>query len=68
MEELKNHFKYWFGDLVYLKTDVDQSEGIITGITMRPKDVLYLITFGKEETGHYDFEFSSEKNILKSLS
>lgn len=60
--------KFMIGQIVYLKTDPEQLERIITQIAMRPGDYLYSLVCGVEESFHYDFEFSEEKDILKATS
>lgn len=56
------------GQLVYLKTDNDQHERIITAISLRPnKSVTYCLSFGTTESWHYGIEISCERNIVKSL-
>ena len=58
--------KYKIGDIVYLKTDLDQVERIVTGITIRPNNSFsYCLAFDTIETWHYDIEMSTEKDILK---
>ncbi len=52
------------GDEVFLKTDVDQNIRLVTGLTLRAESITYLISCGAEESTHYDFEISAEKNIL----
>lgn len=58
--------KYDFGDSVYLKTDIDQFERIVTGMTLREGSTVYLLSLGTEETAHYYCEISTEKNLIIS--
>ena len=58
--------KYNIGDFVFLKTDTEQNERIVTAILITKNDIQYQLSFGSESQYHYDFEISSEKNILKS--
>ena len=61
---IENEFN--ISDFVYLKTDPDQQERIITGINVRPGGrIIYAVTLGHEETCHYGFELSHEKDMLK---
>lgn len=53
---------------VYLKTDPEQLDRIVTGYNIRPHGDSYLLSCKTEETPHYDFEISAEKDILKSTS
>lgn len=60
-------FKYDLGDIVYLITDPDQLERMVTGIRIRPSGVIYSITHSTLETDHYDIELSSKKDMIKQL-
>jgi len=60
--------KYNIGQVVYLRTDIEQDARIITGITMRYSGVIYLLTCETLETPHYDFEFSTTRNQLITLN
>jgi len=56
------------GDSVYVKTDTEQLERIITGIMIRPGGVVYYVQQSiNNETCHYDFELCSEINQLKKF-
>ena len=57
--------KYHFGQIVYLVTDEEQCQRIVTGYIIRPQSaILYMLTCGTAETNHYEIEISPEKNIL----
>lgn len=56
--------KYNLGDTVYIKTDVDQLERMITEICVKSHNFLiYQLTHGIHCSWHSDFEFSSEISI-----
>jgi hypothetical protein len=59
--------KYWIGDIVYLITDVDQKERIVTGVDIRQSGVSYNLSYGSDDSDHYDIEISKEKDVLKTL-
>lgn len=59
--------KFKIGQSVYLKTDEDQKLRIVTGLLIRPNTVLYRVSFRVEETDHYDFELTEEKDLLKKF-
>jgi uncharacterized protein YebE (UPF0316 family) len=59
---MKIETKYNLGDIVFLITDKDQYERIITGIIIRPFGVTYYLSCGTEETNHYEMEFNTSKN------
>jgi hypothetical protein len=60
--------KFNIGDTVYLKTDTDQNERIVTGLNIRLNSISYALSCGENESYHYEFEISKEKNILKKNS
>ena len=60
--------KFNVGDLVYLKTDESQTERMVTGFYIRQNNLTYGLSCGSEESWHYDFEISTEKNVLKTTT
>ncbi len=56
--------KYGYGDIVYLKTDSDQSKWIVCSILVTKAGVIYNLSSGIKTYGAYDFEISLEKDIL----
>ena len=54
--------EYAVGDTVYLKTDSEQLKRVITGISIRPKDICYSVSQGVNSSWHYDFEMSKTKD------
>jgi len=60
--------KFELGQTVYLKTDNDQSERMVIGISVRPSGLLYELSFGSVCSWHYEMEISEEKNVLKTTS
>lgn len=60
-------FKYDLGDIVYLITDLDQLERMVTGIKIRPNGVIYSITHSTLETEHYELELTSTIDMIKHL-
>ena len=57
--------KFSIGEQVYLKTDLDQVERFITGITIRQGSIQYALAFDETESWHYDFEIDTDKDIMK---
>jgi len=56
---------YGVGESVFLKTDRDQYERIVTGICIRMNGIIsYELVCGTMTTWHYEIELSKEKNIL----
>ena len=60
--------KYNIGQTVYLRTDADQLERLITGINIRPNGISYALTNGTNESYHYDFEITFDRDIIKATS
>ena len=56
--------KYNIGDIVFLKTDNDQAERLVTAIQVNPNGLIYRLVKDTTETWHYDFEISREKNFV----
>lgn len=60
--------KYSIGQTVYLRTDADQLERLVTGINIRPNGISYALTNGTNESYHYDFEITFDRDIIKATS
>ena len=60
------HNYYNIGDMVYLHTDNDQLQRVVTGILVKPSSLTYALSCGSNESWHYDFEITVEKNVLKT--
>ena len=60
--------KYEIGDKVFLLTDVDQAERIVTGIYISPNGLTYELSCGNSDSTHYDFEITKKKDVLKSTT
>lgn len=57
------------GDTVYLSTDPDQEPRLVTGILIKPNDLLmYELAWCEDTSFHYGFEILSEQNILKKMN
>ena len=55
------------GDTVYLRTDSEQEERIVTGLLIRLEGIIYYVTQGTSESSHYDFELTAERDVMKGL-
>lgn len=53
------------GQIVFLVTDTEQVERMVTGYHVRPDQVLYYLSLGPSETLHYKIEITTEKNWKK---
>lgn len=58
--------KFNIGDRVYLETDTDQKEMIVTGLWVRQGSITYGLSCGTGESYHYDFEITLTKDVLKT--
>lgn len=58
--------KYEIGQFVYLRTDKDQQERLVTGIIFRPNGVQYDLSPGA--SWYYELEISEEKNVLATTT
>ncbi len=56
--------EYEVGDIVYLKTDEEQLQRIVSGIDIRPGVLIYRVSCGIVDSSHYDFEMTREKSYL----
>jgi len=56
------------GQIVYLVTDKDQAERIITSFQVDSRGVLYQLSHGASASWHFDIEITHEKDVLKSVS
>lgn len=61
--DVKPSFK--IGDLVYIVTDSDQNQRIVTGIMIRNGLITYAISLGSNESYYYDFEVCYDRDVLK---
>lgn len=59
--------QYDIGDVVYLKTDTEQYERIVVGITIRPIGIVYQLAYEDDESSHYEIEMSDTKDVLKTM-
>jgi hypothetical protein len=59
---------YGLGDIVYLKTDPDQFERIVTEVAFKGDGgIIYNLNLGASQSCHYDIELSSKKDLMKQL-
>lgn len=56
--------KFGFGDTVYLKTDKEQLPRIVFMMKVYKNEIVYELACGVTISSHYDFEISSEINVL----
>lgn len=57
--------KFDHGQMVYLKTDVDQNPRLVIAIKIyKAGEYMYEVICGTIASLHYDFELTTEKNVL----
>jgi hypothetical protein len=59
--------KFDIGDHVYVITDKEQDMGIITGILINPRDIVYFVSRDSDVDRFYDFELSKDENKILRL-
>lgn len=59
---------YNFGDIVFLKTDPDQLERIVCKVIFYQGGSMYGLAMGSVFSEHYEYEFSSQKDLMKELN
>lgn len=57
--------KFSIGQIVFLITDMDQLDRIVTGYIIRPGQTMFYLTQGTNETVHYEMEIATDKNWKK---
>tara|TARA_B100001167_G_scaffold191010_1_gene159701 strand:- start:4583 stop:4786 length:204 start_codon:yes stop_codon:yes gene_type:complete len=60
--------KFNISDRVYLETDTEQIERIVTEILIRKSSIMYALSCETNVSWHYDFEITATKNVLKSTT
>lgn len=58
---LKVEIIHQIGDIVFLKTDPEQNERMVTEIRIRQNSVLYSLSCGTTDSLHYEIEISTQK-------
>lgn len=53
--------KFELEEIVFLITDTEQKERIVTGLKISKNNIVYYLSCGTEETIHYEFEIASDK-------
>lgn len=67
MKKLTFDVAFAIGDVVYLKTDVEQLSRIVVGYSIRSNEVMYDLQHGADSvTSHYSFEISEQVDAIKN--
>jgi len=59
--------RYKIGEIVYLKTDIDQYPRIVQAFYITIKEIMYELICGTARSTHYDYEISKDKNMMGSI-
>lgn len=61
--------KFWFGDIVYLKTDSEQQKRIVTDIEFRCNENTagYHVNSSGIQTFHYEFELTADRDEIMAM-
>ena len=63
-----HEIEFQIGQIVYLKTDGQQTERMVTGLSLRANNsVSYCLALGATDSWHFGIEISSEKDTLKAV-
>lgn len=60
--------QFYIGQSVYLTTDREQSERIVTAVIFRQYGECYELACGSASSWHYPFEISEERDIIKTTT
>jgi len=60
--------KFNIGDIVYLKTDKDQSPRMVTALHIKSDSIQYLLSAGSVDSYHQLIEISPTENELMKLT
>ena len=56
--------KFEIEQIVYLITDIDQTQRMVTGIKISKDCLIYCLSCGVSESWHYEYEIATDKNFL----
>ena len=59
--------EYPIGMPIFLRTDTEQLQRIITGVIVRENGLMYIVVFADIESHHYGFELQTEENVLTRI-
>jgi hypothetical protein len=56
--------KFELEEIVFLITDTDQYQRIVTGIQVSKNSILYRLACGVNESWHYEYEIARDKKYI----
>lgn len=66
--KITREFKYGIGQIVYLRTDVEQLERIVIGYMILMGFAQYILMQGVDQSNHFEYEITQTRNILYTLN
>jgi hypothetical protein len=66
--KITREFKYGIGQIVYLRTDVEQLERIVIGYMILMGFHQYILMQGIDQSNHFEYEITTHKNVLIGLN
>jgi hypothetical protein len=61
-------YKYKIGEVVYLKHDPEQLPRMVVCIMVYATFVQYLLQLGSDNSTHFEYEITTDRNILLNLN
>ena len=66
-KKLTLSLEFEIGQTVYLKTDTEQYQRLITGLLIHENSILYQVACGEEMSEHFGFELADSEDVMKRL-
>lgn len=61
--------EYNIGETVYLSTDPEQEPRLVTGILIKPNDlIMYELAYCEDTSYHYGFEITKDIDLIKKFN
>lgn len=67
MKPLKINVEFELGQAVWLKTDTEQLERIVTQLIICEGGVMYELSCGEDSSAHWGFEITDSEDTLKRV-
>ena len=61
-------YKYKIGEVVYLKHDPEQFPRMVVCVMVYATFVQYLLQLGSDNSPHFEYEITTDRNILLNLN
>jgi len=67
MPTIEVKIKHNITDIVYITTDPEQLDVVVTGFLIKQDSVMYVVSFCGTEQEYYDYELTSKRDMAKVL-